>query len=519
MTVLPADDLTLYARLLAARQSLAQDLLTDPATMARGLDRTYRYRPHVRIMAEAFAGVLRGEYDRLLILTPPQVGKSTLVGEWGPFWWLANRPSDDIVIASYAADLAEARSKAVRQLVDRYGDEYDLHKLRGSDAVRDWRLESGGHLRAVGVGGGLSGFSANLIIVDDPHADRAEAESPRIRGAVHDWWSSTAAARLQPDMGAVVCVQTRWHLDDFAGRRLSDEGRLEEGGQWKVVHLPAFADPKFGPDPLGRAPGEPLTHPKIATRDSAALVAWWNKKKAGSLVRDWHSLYQGDPQPVAGALVTEELLRDIRDVKTKVEPQKIGVAVDPSGGGRDAAGIIGGFLGEDGRLWITHDWSGSMSSDKWSLEACRLAYDTNAAFIVVETNFGADMALLVIRTAWKQLVDWGEIPGDELPPQIKPVHGRQGKLLRAEPIAQQMIQDRVRLRGLHVDLEREWTTWMPTDPASPGRIDASVYLAYALLPIPSTGLQWAAPSGAMPASSMSPLTGRGTTATEVSPLA
>ncbi len=502
-----SDDLTVYAALLAAERALARDLLVNPATMARGLDPTYRMRPHLRIIGEAMAGVLRGDYDRLLILTPPQVGKSTLVGEWGVFWWLANRPTDDVVVASYAADLAEARSKGVRSLLGKYGDQYDLRPLRGSHAVKDWRLECGAHLRAVGVGGGLSGFPANLIVVDDPHADRAEAESPRIRGAVHDWWSSTAAARLQPDKGVVVAIQTRWHVDDFAGRRLEEEGRLDEGGRWKVVHLPAVADPKFGPDPIGREPGEPLTHPKIRTSDQARLGAWWADKKRTSIVRDWHSLYQGDPQPVAGAMVSSDLLRGIRDTKTEVEPQRIGVAIDPSGGGRDVAGIVGGHLGSDGRLWITDDWSGVMSSDGWSMEACRLAYDINAAFFVVETNYGGDMAVLVLRTAWKTLQDTGEIPADELCPLIRVVRAKQGKLLRAEPIAQQMILDRIRLRGVFPDLEREWATWQPTDPLSPGRIDASVYLAYGLLPIPATGVQFALPGGSMPTSAASPLAG------------
>lgn len=513
-----ADDLTVYSTLLAAQRSLAADLLVDPATMARGLDGEYRMRPHLRVIGDAIAGVLRGDYDRLLIITPPQVGKSTLVGEWGVMWWLANRPTDDVVIASYGADLAEARSKAVRALINAHGGEYGLRPLRGSNSSKDWRLESGAHLRAIGVGGGLSGFPANLLIVDDPHADRAEAESPRIRGAVHDWWSSTASARLQPDMGAVICVQTRWHLDDFAGRRLDEEGRLEEGGRWKVVHLPALADPRFGVDPLGRAAGEPLTHPKIATRDRAALLAWWQGKKAGSLVRDWHSLYQGDPQPAAGALVSAELLRDIRDSRTEVEPQRIAVAVDPSGGGRDVAGIIGGFLGNDGRLWITDDASGVMSSEEWSMAACRLAYDIGASVIVVETNYGGDMATLVVRTAWATLARTGEIDPEELCPLIRVVRARQGKLLRAEPIAQQMFMDRVRLRGIFVDLEREWMTWQPTDPLSPGRIDASVYLAYALLPIPTIGAQFATPTGTMPTSSPSPLTGQGGATTTVSPL-
>lgn len=513
-----SDDVTLYAQLLAARETLAADLLRDPATMARGLDAAFRIRPHLRVIGEAMRGLLAGDYDRLLILTPPQCGKSTLVGEWGVFWWLCNRPADDVVIASYGADLAEARSKAVKAKVQTFGAEYGLRPLRGSDAARDWRLESGGHLRAIGVGGGLSGFPANLLVIDDPHADRAEAESLRIRGAVHDWWSSTAAARLQPDVGAVVCVQTRWHLDDFAGRRLAEDGRLEEGGRWRVVHLPAIADSKFGPDPLGRDPGDPLTHPKIPSRDRTRLLAWWDDRKRTMGVREFHALCQGDPQPAAGALVKAELLSRIRRPKAETEPQRIAVAVDPSGGGRDVAGIIGGHLGEDGRLWITDDWSGPMASEQWSMQACRLAYDLGASTIIVETNFGADMATLVVRTAWSTLVRTGEIDGEELCPLVRSVRAKQGKLLRAEPIAQQMHLDRVRLVGHLLDLEHEWTTWQPTDPSSPGRIDASVYLAYALLPIPSSGVQFAVPSGSMPTSSVSPLAGSGSATSSLGPL-
>ena len=506
-------------RLMAARASLARDLMRDPATMARGLDPAYRLRPHLRVIGNAVAGVLRGEYDRLIVLTPPQVGKSTLVAEWGVFWWLTHRPSDDVVIASYGADLAETRSKAIQGLVGKYGAEYGLTPQRGSTAVRDWRLESGGHLRAVGVGGGLSGYPANLIVVDDPHADRAEAESPRIRGAVHDWWSSTGSARLQPDMGAVILVQTRWHEDDMAGRRIADEGTTDRGGRWKVVHLPAIADPRFGVDPLGRQPGEPLTHPKIPTRDRARLASWWADKKRTSIVRDWHSLYQGDPKPVQGSLVTYQLMRDITDGVTEVEPQKIAVSIDPSGGGRDLAGIIGGYLGADSRLWITDDRSLVGSSERWSREACILAYEIDAAIFIVENNYGGDMAALVLRTAWRSLVDEGVLPPDELQPQIVTVRAKVGKLLRAEPIAQQIALDRWRLKGQFTDLVQEWTTWRTTDPLSPGRIDASVYLSYGLLPIPTSGVQFAIPGGAVPASSPSPLGGGSTGASDLGPLA
>ncbi|MFF4693275.1 hypothetical protein [Streptomyces sp. NPDC001307] len=62
------------------------------------------------------------------------------------------------------------------------------------------------------------------------------------------------------------------------------------------------------------------------------------------------------------------------------------------------------------------------------------------------------------------------------------VRAKQGKPQRPEPIAQQMVQDKVRFRGVFTDLEREWATWQPTDPDSPGRIDASCILVYGLIP-------------------------------------
>ncbi|MFD9871864.1 hypothetical protein ACFXI8_15710 [Streptomyces niveus] len=49
-------------------------------------------------------------------------------------------------------------------------------------------------------------------------------------------------------------------------------------------------------------------------------------------------------------------------------------------------------------------------------------------------------------------------------------------------MAQRMVQDRVRLSSVFTDLEREWATWQPTDPDSPGRIDASRILVYGLVP-------------------------------------
>lgn len=469
----------------------------DPLDLATSLDPTIVARPHLQAIADAFVQVLARGIDRIIITTPPQVGKTTVAAIWGPLWWLTHRPADRIILVSYGADLARSRGRAVRRLITRHGARYGLvldPELRRAD---DWLLTTGGGLRTGGMATGVTGVPADLLVIDDPHKDRAEADSHQVKEAIWETYSSTLLTRLSPG-APIILIQTRWAPDDLAGRVLSEEGSRETGGRWLVIHLPAVASPdRFGPDPLGRAPGDPLPHPKIAPADTAAARAHWADKQRTSTVRDWASLYQGDPQPPEGQLVQEELLRARRHYQPDTQPRTVAVAVDPSGGGRDTAGIIGGWLGTDNRLYWSDDVSGAMSPDEWARAACQLAHDLAADRIIYEANYGRDMVRLAIRTAWDALsrqaqtdtgISWG------LPPRLEPVHSRRGKLLRAEPIAQQLAEDRIRLAAPLLDLEAEWLTWRPTDTWSPGRIDASVHLAYALLPVPGASAVVSSPA-------------------------
>jgi phage terminase large subunit-like protein len=147
-----------------------------------------------------------------------------------------------------------------------------------------------------------------------------------------------------------------------------------------------------------------------------------------------------------------------------------------------------------------------VSSAEWSRTACLLAHETNASVIYVEWDYERDMCTLAIGTAWQALQDEGAIPTGKLMPMIDAVSAKQGKLLRAKPIAQQMVEDHIRLRGAFVDLENEWATWQPTNQDSPGRIDASCVLVYGLIPEVNKG---AIVHGPLPTAPMPGQFGRG----------
>ena len=113
---------------------------------------------------------------------------------------------------------------------------------RPKNTESEWETAVGGGLRAVGVGSGVTGFGANLIVIDDPVKSRAEAESQKMREKVWHWFNDDIYTRLEPN-GSIVLIQTRWHEDDLAGRLLREP--VPEGGEkWEVVNLPALAEEK-----------------------------------------------------------------------------------------------------------------------------------------------------------------------------------------------------------------------------------------------------------------------------------
>jgi phage terminase large subunit-like protein len=94
----------------------------------------------------------------------------------------------------------------------------------------------GGSYSAIGVGGALTGKGADILLIDDPIKGRQDADSKIVRDLTWQWYTSTAYTRLYKD-SAIILIQTRWHMDDMAGRLLK---QMEEGGeQWEIINLPA----------------------------------------------------------------------------------------------------------------------------------------------------------------------------------------------------------------------------------------------------------------------------------------
>jgi predicted phage terminase large subunit-like protein len=248
--------------------------------------------PHLVYMREHLDRVTAGTIRKLMIFTAPRHGKSALVTIRYPAWLLECWPHKRVVVGSYNATLAESFSRATRRIC---GSRMLLSDER--TAVNDWETAAGGGLRAVGVGGGVTGRGADLIIIDDPVKSREEANSQAYRERVWDWYRDDLYTRQEPG-AAMVLILTRWHLDDLAGRILASV----DGQQWTIVTLPALAERN---DPLGRAEGQALWPERYDESELGRIRA--------TLGSSFEALYQQRPTALEGAIFKREWWRHFRE--------------------------------------------------------------------------------------------------------------------------------------------------------------------------------------------------------------
>ncbi|MFJ9799837.1 terminase large subunit domain-containing protein [Streptomyces sp. NPDC101145] len=461
----------LRAALAEVERTMA--LQRSPGSMAAILtDGREMQAPHLALIDRLFQRMARGERIKALITMPPRHGKSRRAARWAPLWYLTQHPDHRIMIASYGADLAEEHSRWIRDAIVAYGPHIGIALHAGSKAANRFdladphtgdRLEGG--LVAAGVGGGLTGKGAHLAIVDDPIKDAADAESPTMRRRLWEWWTAVLNTRLEPT-GSILVIQTRWHEQDLAGKIL--EG--PDADEWIRLDLPAICD--ADDDPLGRPLGAALWPKRYGRRALAQF-----RRAVGERV--WWALYQQKPRPLEGGVWQWPWITDHRITAAQlrgVDLTRIVVAVDTAGGAddtNDETGLTAAGRTADGDLYVLADRSGRMGADTWGHEACRLAIQVQADAIVVESNFGGDMAAQLVRQAWRELQQNGDTAG-LLMPAIVEVHAKQGKRLRAEPIAQLYAQGRVHHVGEYPRLEGQLVTWIP-GMDSPDRMDALVH--------------------------------------------
>jgi predicted phage terminase large subunit-like protein len=311
----------------------------------------YEPAKHHLFLIDKLEAAARGDIKRLMVFMPPGSAKSSYSSILFPPYFLAQRPNSAILVCSHSADLAEGFGRRSRNMI------LDKEKVLGytltedSQAAGKWATTNGGNFFAAGVGGRIAGHRADLGLIDDPVGSIDDAYSELIQEKNWNWWLYDFRPRLKPD-ASVVLIQTRWHVNDLAGKILEAEGR-----EWTVIKLPLVAEES---DPLGRNPGEIL------------WPSWYNAQVVADAKKDdnvFQCLWQQNPTPDTGNFFLREWIdQNVYNANDLPSNLRVYVGSDHAVSLRQEADftcLLPGGLDEHGVLWILPDvyWDKADTSD------------------------------------------------------------------------------------------------------------------------------------------------------------
>lgn len=307
---------------------------------------------HIHNLSYHLDRVRRGECRKLIINIPPRMGKSLITTVSFTCFLQVHNPSIKIMTITYSKELSAVFHNLARKLLKApwirllNGALRVATNKKTSDPLKDTETlietTQGGYRYSTTLGAAITGFGADIIIVDDPN-NTTDIESEAVRRSVNDTFDKTISTRLNNKNGAIIVIQQRTHLNDLTGHL------LEKGG-WTVVSIPAIADVDMKYDigngqKYSRAKGS-LIDPRRFDEKYLEDV----RRTMGSA--RYEAQYQQNPLPPEGNIIKAKYLKFVDKVP---EFQYVAISVDVAG--TSGAGDYSAFLvwGYRDKVWYLTD--------------------------------------------------------------------------------------------------------------------------------------------------------------------
>ena len=405
--------------------------------------------------------VEEGKEPRLLLMMPPRSGKSEISSRHTPAWILGQHPEWEIIAASHTSSLTMSFSRYLRDLMrdPAYLAVFENAQLDPkSQAVENWNMLKGGGYLAAGVGTGITGRGAHILLLDDLVKDIEAADSITIRDNTWEWYLSTAYTRLAPG-GGVLGLMTWWNGDDWAGR--IQEAMKDGGDKFEIIRYPAINEqgdeyileddsiaeipPNTPVPPNARMTRRHNTAVHPARYTTEAMLRIKNNLIRGGQKRVWDALYQQNPIPDEGNFFEKNLFQYYSTKPARQELRVYQAWDFAISEGKESDYTVGATIGVDHRDAV------------YVLDIRR--FRSSDAFVLIDTiidyaiEYDVDWLGFEDGQIWKALESQFEKRSREKKfyPSYEVLKPLTDKLVRANP-----LKGRMQARKVFFDMDAHW---------------------------------------------------------------
>lgn len=296
--------------------------------------------------------LIAGRRPVLMLTAPPQHGKSSLISRClGPYLFgrlMGELGQVRIACASYALKLARRNARDAKQIMT--SPEYraifpdaSLIGFKGVSTSDEFDVPGGSHLQGVGVGGGLTGFSVDVALIDDPTKDAMQALSPDVQENIEAWYESVILTRLQERSGVVI-IGTPWSANDLLARV---RRKLKDDERFTLLSFPALnrSGETGYRDDLPEGALVPHLHSETKLKEMKAHISeFW-----------WAAMFQQTPMAEFGATFKREGLRYYRRAELPEQFVQVIISVDATFKDGVASDFVAAGVwakSADDRVWL-----------------------------------------------------------------------------------------------------------------------------------------------------------------------
>ena len=203
---------------------------------------------YLEVVATKLMEFAEGTTKRILVNLPPRHLKTQLGSVCLAAWILAHKPNTKIIVVAYSEELAEQIARSIRSILQAgwFKELFDTRIAKGHAKAKNFATTAGGALYAASIDGSITGFGADVIIVDDPH-NITDAGYPEQLDRTIERFDTVIMSRLNNrKKGRVIVIAHRIHDKDLSAHLLAGDG-------WTHVVLPVIGtrdqtyDTAYGP--------------------------------------------------------------------------------------------------------------------------------------------------------------------------------------------------------------------------------------------------------------------------------